>query len=93
MIQQTAIQVKVVEDGVPVTGFPGAVVLERHARAMGFFRGRGAPPGVGEGAPPGRSAGTMLFDLMMVPCAGGSALTTWRRFARTRGFAAFWAAR
>jgi len=74
MIQQTAIQVKVVEDGVPVTGFPGAVVLERHARAMGFFADAERHLGWVKERRRGRAAGTMLFDLMMVPCAGGECI-------------------
>ncbi len=68
---QEAIRVKVVEDGVSVTGFTGAIALSTHARAMDLFAVAERHLGWVKERRGGRSAGSMLFDLMMIPCAGG----------------------
>ena len=71
MIPQEAIRVKVVEAGVSVTGFTGAVALSKHAQAMGLFADTEHHLGRVKERRRGRSVSSMLFDLMMIPCAGG----------------------
>jgi len=74
MIAQDAIRVKVVEDGVSVTGFSGVVALARHGHAMGLFDAAERHLGWVKARQRGRSVSSMLFDLMMLPCAGGECI-------------------
>lgn len=74
MITQKGIQVKVVEDGVSVTGFTGAVALSRHGEAMGMFADAERHLGWIKERQRGRSVSAMLFDLIMLPCAGGQCI-------------------
>lgn len=74
MITQSGIREKVVEDGVSVTGFTGAVALSRHAEAMGLFADAERHWGWVKERQRGRSVSAMLFDLMMVPCSGGECI-------------------
>ena len=74
MIAQEAIRVKVVEDGVSVTGFSGVVGLSKHAQMMGLFGDAERHLGWVKERQRGRSVSSMLFDLMMLPCAGGECI-------------------
>jgi hypothetical protein len=74
MIAQEAVRVKVVEGGVYVTGFSGVVGLSKHAQAMGLFADAERHLGWVKERQRGRSVSSMLFDLMMVPCAGGECI-------------------
>lgn len=74
MIAQEAIRVKVVEEGVSVTGFTGVVALSKHAQAMGLFGDAERHLGRVKEHQRGRSASSNLFDLMMLPCAGGGCI-------------------
>jgi hypothetical protein len=71
MIAQEAIRVKAVEGGVSMTGFSGVVGLSKHAQAMGMFADAERHLGWVKERQRGRSVSSMLFDLMMLPCAGG----------------------
>lgn len=74
MIPQDSIRVKVVEDGVCVTGFSGVVGLSRHAQSTGLFGDAERHLGWIKERRRGRSVSSMLFDLMMLPCAGGECI-------------------
>lgn len=74
MIAQDAIRVKVVEDGAPVTGFSGVVALSRHAKETGLFSDAERHLAWVKERRRGRSVSSMLFDLMMLPCAGGECI-------------------
>lgn len=74
MIPQDSIRVKVVEGRDSVTGFSGVVVLSKHAQAMGLFADAERHLGWVKERRRGRSVSSMLFDLMMVPCAGGECI-------------------
>lgn len=74
MIAQEAIRVKVVENGVSVTGFSGVVALSKHAQATGLFDAAERHLGWVKARQRGRSVSSMLFDLMMLPCAGGECI-------------------
>jgi hypothetical protein len=74
MIAQDAIRVKVVEGEVPVTGFSGAVALSCLAQATGLFADAERHLGWIKERQRGRSVSSMLFDLMMIPCAGGECI-------------------
>jgi hypothetical protein len=74
MIAQDAIRVKVEQGDTPVTGFIGVVALSRHAEQAGLFAAAEDHLGWIKCRQRGRSASSMLFDLMMIPCAGGECI-------------------
>ena len=74
MIAQERIRVKVFEADAPVTGFCGVVALSGHAGAMGLFADAERELGWVKQRRRGRSVSSMLFDLMMLPCAGGECI-------------------
>jgi hypothetical protein len=74
MITQAGIGVQVSEGSVPVTGFSGVVGLSRMAEGMGLFSDAQRHLGWVKQRRRGYAVSAMLFDLMMLPCAGGSCI-------------------
>lgn len=85
MIQQELIRMKVVEGDDSVTGFAGSVALCRHGFSTGLFTDMERHLGWVKSRRRGRSISSMLFDLILLPCAGGECIDDLSALRADRG--------